>query len=248
VTRFELHAWSAWAPGLATRDEWRAWAAAPSAPPTEGAPEVRFIPAMARRRLSRIAKMTMQVAYEVATPGELRELPLVFASRHAEVCGSLQILRDIVADLPLSPTAFSHSVHNAPPGQLSIQTGNRRPAVSVAAQRATFAAGLVESLALSHRLGGDRVLFLSADEIVPAEFAHFADEPHSTCATACVLSLPSPTAAGEPLSLTPLPRAASAEWREPPDVLRFLAWLAGGAREVELEGTGGTRWRVERGG
>lgn len=241
---FDLVRWSAWAPGLEERAAWVEWAAHPTLPKLDGAPEVRFVPAMARRRLTRIAKMTAQTAFDVATPEELRELPMVFASRHCEIGASARILRDIAADLPLSPTAFSHSVHNAPIGQLSILTGNRRPAVSVAARNATFATGLIEALALSRRLRGAVVLASFADEPLPPEFHSFSDEPDFACSMAMLVSAGGPRVPGAlRMNLHFEPKALRAEW---PDVLRFLAWIHGDSASVPLCGTLDAGWRVER--
>lgn len=49
---------------------------------------------------------------------------------------------------PISPSQFNHSVHNAPLGYWSIATDSVRPAISVGAYDASFAAGLLEASAL----------------------------------------------------------------------------------------------------
>jgi hypothetical protein len=250
VTEFVVQRWSAWAPGLDSREAWRRWSEAPCVPALDGAPEVRVIPAMQRRRLSRVAKMTVQVAYDVVGDlggaEALRAMPMVFASRHCEVRGSAEILRDMAADLPLSPTAFSHSVHNAPVGQLSIIAGNRRPAVSVSAQRATFAAGLIEALALCRRSGGEPVLFLAADEPVPAEFERFGDEPSFTCATAMIVQLARDAAPdSQRMRLLPGARRDPTRRADLPDTLLCIAWLLRGAGATEFHGSVDATWRVE---
>lgn len=228
MTTCRILSWAAWAPGLDTREQWRAWARAPQPPPLEGVPEVRFVPAMQRRRLSRLARMTMQVANELCPVEQLRDAGLVFASRHGELRTSVGLLTDIARDLPLSPTAFSHSVHNAPVGLVSIATANAQPASSIAARRGTFAAGLIETLALAERRRGRPVVLLAVDEPPPELLAHFADE---ACLTYAVALLVTMEAGPDELAITFAP--TTGEPRDPhelPQALRFLAWwLTGGA-------------------
>lgn len=248
MIEFELEHWSAWAPGLETRESWLAWARAPRIGATDGAPEVRFIPAMTRRRLSRIAKMVAQVAHDCSSADELRERPLVFASRHCEIGTSTLILRDIAANLPLSPTAFSHSVHNAPVGQLSILAQNRRPSVSVSARQATFAMGWLEALSVSRRCNGSAVLYVYADEPLPVEYRAFADEPDFTCATALVVRA-ARGAADASFTLRwsraePSPRAPD----QLPDPLATVAWLCSRGAQLDLAAAAGWGWRVEHRG
>lgn len=72
----------------------------------------------------------------------------------------------------LSPGQFNHSVHNAPLGYWSIATGSTRPALSVGAFDATFAAGLLEAAALA-RLEGQPVLLVAYDTPPPPALRPF---------------------------------------------------------------------------
>src|SRR6185436_1154869 len=84
VIRFTIRSWSAWAPGLEDPDDWRRFAREPILRSLDGAPAVKFVPAMQRRRLSRLSRIALQVAFD-ACPPELRsQVPTVFASRHGE--------------------------------------------------------------------------------------------------------------------------------------------------------------------
>ena len=72
----------------------------------------------------------------------------------------------------LSPGQFNHSVHNAPLGYWSIATGSMRPAASVGAFDATFAAGLLEAVALA-RSEGRPVLLVAYDTPPPPALQPF---------------------------------------------------------------------------
>ncbi|EPN11963.1 hypothetical protein A249_11367, partial [Pseudomonas syringae pv. actinidiae ICMP 18804] len=49
---FNIARWQAWAPGLASADDWQQWSLNPTLLETsDAAPDVSFLPAMQRRRL-----------------------------------------------------------------------------------------------------------------------------------------------------------------------------------------------------
>ena len=133
VTQFRIEQWRAWAPGLDSAADWHAWQQAPFAPRDSGEqPDVSFLPALQRRRLSRLARMAFHVAWPLADAAG--PLPLVFASRHGETPRTLAILSDLAHDEPLSPTQFSLSVHNAIIGLWSIQRGDTSEMTALAAE------------------------------------------------------------------------------------------------------------------
>ena len=97
VIQFDIDQWQAWAPGLASADDWAIWARHPrSLDNSEAQPDVAFLPAMQRRRLSRLARM----AFAVATPlaAGLPPMPLVFASRHGDTSRTFAILNDLARE------------------------------------------------------------------------------------------------------------------------------------------------------
>ena len=83
---FRIDQHQAWAPTLDTHEAWEAWARQPvHLPDNNEQPACDFLPAMQRRRLSRLARMTMHVAWPLCRENE--QLPFVFASRHGERAG-----------------------------------------------------------------------------------------------------------------------------------------------------------------
>jgi hypothetical protein len=94
VINFNIAAWRAWAPGLDSVDDWqRLEPAKVLLAQSDAAPDVSFLPAMQRRRLSRLARMAFSVGWPLAEG--LQALPLVFVSRHGETPRTLDILSDL---------------------------------------------------------------------------------------------------------------------------------------------------------
>jgi len=170
---FPLLAWSAWMPGLESRAAWLS-AASQLAPTvlTDAVPEVKFIDAMTRRRLGRLARLSLQVAHEATLdlPPTL-PLRLVYASRHGDLRQTVNLLSALAQNEPLSPTAFGMSVHNAIAGMWSIQRQDRSAASAISAGAQTLHAGLLEAVMQWREHPDQAVLYLYADDAVPQPYA-----------------------------------------------------------------------------
>ncbi|HUH54976.1 MAG TPA: beta-ketoacyl synthase chain length factor [Rhodanobacter sp.] len=160
-----IEQWRAWAPGVATAEEWLAWAQSPRVlTDQQEQPECLSLPPMQRRRLSRLARMTMEVASPLC--GDDEQLPFVFASRHGETTRTLNLLGDVSAGQPLSPTQFGLSVHNAIAGQWSLLRGQRGESVAIAGEADTFEHAMLEASTLL-AAGASSVLAVIAEEVPP---------------------------------------------------------------------------------
>lgn len=174
MINFNIAAWRAWAPGLDSVADWQAWSQQPSVPAaSDAAPDVSFLPAMQRRRLSRMARMAFSVGWPLAQGHE--GLPLVFASRHGETPRTFDILSDLAADQPLSPTQFSLSVHNAVIGLWSIMRGETSEMTALAAAGDGLEHGLIEACALLNE-GSPAVLLIITEEHPPQAYARWIDD------------------------------------------------------------------------
>lgn len=165
---FNISQWRAWAPGRSTTAHWQQWSR--GEPPTDSAdaaPDVAFLPAMQRRRLSRLARMAFAVGWPLAEG--LEHLPLVFVSRHGETPRTFEILSDLSNGEPLSPTQFSLSVHNAVIGLWSILRGETSEMTAIAAEGDGFEQGVVEAAGLLHD-GAPAVLLIVAEEQPPEAY------------------------------------------------------------------------------
>lgn len=236
--------WAAWSPGVENPDAWRAWARTPQPLGHEGCPDVQFLPALMRRRCSPLARIMLTAAFAGCPPAERAQVRTVFASRHGNINESIPMLDRLAEAQPISPTKFSHTVHNAQAGLFSIATENRQASSSIAAQQNTFSCGYLEALAHLQRDPGRDVLLVMADIPLAPTFAKLVDEPIAAYGLALLL-----TNQGEGISLAFGPVSADRGSYAPawPDAMEFLRWLLGEEQQLCL-GAGDPRWRWERRG
>jgi len=135
-------------------------------------PDVAFVDAMTRRRLSRLAKMALKVAHDCSPENE--KVRVVFASRHGELTRTVNMLDDLAQNQPLSPTAFSQSVLNASAGLFSILRGDTSEATAISAADSSFGFGLLEAALQYANNPSSRVLFIYADEPAPSIYGEEA--------------------------------------------------------------------------
>ena len=159
--------WSAWSASRPGKEHWLAWAEGRKIDTLQREPDVSWVPAMKRRRMSSLSRMVFACASQCRCEAE--QTPVcVFASRHGELRRTVGILQDIASGNGVSPTDFSLSVHNTALGLFSIFTGNRQPSSMVVAGEDTFPAAIIEAHTYLKRFPERQVLVVYADEPVPA--------------------------------------------------------------------------------
>src|SRR5258706_3168992 len=211
--RFAIDRWAAWAPGLADNAAWRSWLAEPSPLTAEGVPALAEMPAMMRRRVERIGRVALQAAYWCQA--DAPECQVVFASRYGDVARSIDMLCELAKDLPLSPTAFNLSVHNAVGALYSIVRGYTGNYTAIGAGEETAEAAFTEALGLLGD-GAPAVMVVVYDEPLPVPYVHFREYADFPRAWACRLT---PTAgAGFSLGCVPGDGAAARAADLPPDL------------------------------
>ena len=185
MIQFEIDQWQAWAPGLASADDWANWARDPhELESSDAQPDVSFLPAMQRRRLSRLARMVFAVATPLAAGHP--PMPLVYASRHGETARTFAILNDLASDEPLSPTQFSLSVHNAIIGLWSIQQKDTSEMTALAAEGDGLEHAVLEA-ALLLAEGAPEVLVVVAEDQPPGVYAPWISDVSFPYAVALLL-------------------------------------------------------------
>ena len=149
-------------------------------------PDVSFVPAMERRRLTGVERAALSVAkkaIDVVGDGPwTKSLPVVFASRWGEIGTTLKLMRQMHDEGEMSPAGFSNSVHNAAPGHLSLLLGDTAPYTAVAAGPDSYEMGLLEA---SSQPG--RVLFVYAEEETPEMYRPVFPAPTRARAVAMVI-------------------------------------------------------------
>ena len=182
--RFSLDRWAAWAPGIVDQASWLAWLASPSAVTLEDTPALSEMPAMMRRRVERLGRMALQTAYWGI--GDTTSCSIVFASRYGDVSRSVELLRYLAANEPLSPTSFSMSVHNAIGALFSIARGDTSAHAAIAAGSETVEAAFTEALGLLSD-GAEAVLVVYYEEPLPEPHTKFSEQQDFPRAWACRL-------------------------------------------------------------
>lgn len=172
--RFDIDQWQAWAPGLTCQADWLRWAQSGDWQyDPEAQPDVAFLPAMQRRRLSRLARMVFAVATPLAE--NQPPMPLVYASRHGETTRNFALLSDLAHEQPLSPTQFSLSVHNAIVGLWSIQQGDSSEMTALAAEGDGLEHAVLEAALLLNE-GAPTVLLVIAEELPPEAYRPWIED------------------------------------------------------------------------
>lgn len=235
MTEFRVIRWAAWAPGLETADAWSAWLAQPEWPwpASDAVAPLAEVPPMTRRRIDPLGRAALQVAWWAQ--GSEPTGPVVFASRWGEIARSVQLLRQLNAGEPLSPTTFSLSVHNASSAVYSIARGDTANYSAVSAGAGSAAAGVCEAVGLLAQ-GAPQVLVVSVEPALPEPYAGFETQPGPLRAWAVLLEAASPGLCLQPRA------AAPAEASEPlPRDLEVLRFLTGHTAVLTQPGWGWSR-------
>mgnify|MGYP000190058020 FL=1 len=152
----------------------------------ERAFDVSFLPALRRRRLSRLSRLCLRLANQVSPAFQGY---CVFGSQHGELVTTITLLEQICqGELP-SPAGFSASVHNTAAGLHSINTGNEQPYTSVAAGRDTLPMCLLEAWSILTNRLAEQVLVVFADDAVPALYQSFSEQDAAAYGLAAVVNL-----------------------------------------------------------
>ena len=133
---------------------------------------VSFLPPMSRRRLSKLSKLCLRLAHEVAADYQGY---CVFGSQHGELVTTQGLLESIVGGDLVSPAGFSASVHNTAVGLHSINNKNTYPCISLAAGLDTLTSCFIEASAILEQQAVDNVLVVVADDKVPEGLAQYLD-------------------------------------------------------------------------
>ena len=144
---------------------------------------IEHIPAMQRRRLSRLAKLALNSAMQTLATHDVDYI--VWVSQYGDEAKTLNILEDVLSEQTPSPTQFSTSVHNAISGLYSILCQDATPATSLAG---SWNDGLIEAYAwLKTRPEARQVLLVYYDEALPDIYAEH--QPFAAFAMAAMISL-----------------------------------------------------------
>lgn len=237
-----IKAWSAWAPGLDTPEDWQHWAAGRKSiggDPDNGhnsLPNVQAIPAMLRRRLSSLGKVALATAMplleQVTTP-----TPTVLVSRHGDLNRTVTLLTDLARAEELSPTHFSLSVHNAIGGLLSITRNDPSSITALACGFDDVSTALLEAQAILSERGCGQVLCLIYDEPIPAVYRQETlILPTHPYAVALMLGAEASSASDICVNLQLEAGHTEVTEGEEPQALTLVRWLLSDTASLHLPG------------
>jgi len=104
-----------------------------------------IIPSGFRRRMGKLERLAVRCILSILQSGTTAEI--IFCSRYGNLETLDSLLRSIGAGEPVSPMAFSGSVHNAAPGVVGQIRKERISHTALAAGEDTLPAGLLEAYA-----------------------------------------------------------------------------------------------------
>lgn len=160
---FDIAFWQASSSRPATPEQWRQWAADPDifTDLPDHKPELSFLPALQRRRLSKAARLVCDASWQAAET--YPQSPLLFASHDGELNRSFELWLELMKTQTVSPTSFGLSVHNALAGQWSMLRHNMNESTALAVGDDGVETALAEAFALLQE-GAESVLLVLADD------------------------------------------------------------------------------------
>lgn len=200
-------------------------------------PALTTIPAMQKRRMSKLTRQAFHVALQTSPT---IQTPCIFASRHGDLHKTVELLKNIARQEDLSPTQFSLSVHNAISGLFSIYTANRQDSNAIAAGINSLHYAVLEGAArLATEPELSDILIVYADEPVPEPYSPYCNDPEKPVALALLLSSQS----GEPVSFHYQHTAEDTQHPDP--VISLLPFLSGEQQKVSIV-IAGKQWSWQR--
>ncbi|PKM17996.1 MAG: hypothetical protein CVV11_18020 [Gammaproteobacteria bacterium HGW-Gammaproteobacteria-15] len=223
-----LTSWAVWMPPSAMTQQ---------DTPDASLPALTAVPAIARRRLSKLTKLAFDVALNTVVTGQ--QISSIFASRHGDLHKTLGLLQQLAERDDISPSQFALSVHNAISGQFSIFSQNHADSNAIAAGADSLHYALLEAAArFSSEPQLQQLLVVYADEPVPAPYEAFCKDPSIPIALALLLGRD-----GDKLLFDMQPDAASNASDD--QALQLLPLLQGDVTQLSIAGHQ-RRWLWQR--
>ena len=138
------------APGMADADALRAWLTYADAPLPGGRdaqPAAARMAAAERRRAPHSVRMAVETATQVLGAHDAAAVGAVFASAYGDMANADAILTALArAPQEVSPTRFTHSVHNAAAGHWSMASASHAATTALAGGSEGFGGALLAAL------------------------------------------------------------------------------------------------------
>lgn len=143
-------------------EHWYCW---DSGKKMEDVPDLSFLPSRARRRLSKLSRIILEVGHHLCKKSPIDDV--IFASRYGELGRQLDITRGLIDENEVSPSLFSSSVFNTPVALLSLHEGIKGKTRAIYGGENSLIRGLLQTILSIKSSDTERILFLFGDEIIP---------------------------------------------------------------------------------
>lgn len=238
-----IRRWSLWQPAAGSGDAtWLKGHAAGIEVERLATPSLSELSPLKRRRLSPLARVVFQTLGYCSS--DAAQEPVVFSSTFGEIQRTQGMLEAIAAGEPVSPTAFSHAVHNAIVGLWSQMRGVSAPMLALAPCDESPIPALLEATGLLAEGHHEAVNVVYAEEHYPEFYHPWASGPPSPTALALQLTRADDPQPALGLSLQPLPPAARGTATRP-NAGNLQQLLSGESCSV-IFADAGSRWQLER--
>ncbi|MBR7064508.1 MAG: beta-ketoacyl synthase chain length factor [Treponema sp.] len=184
----------AWAPGVVTPDEWKAWEKGErDILLTKDAPKLEYTDMLFRRRLSQVSKMTVQVVHDVLEQdANAKNYKQVFISFRGELQREFQVSKMLVEEHAILPANFSLSVFNTPIALATIALDLHAGYTAIYPAKENFNSafqGAASSILCANEKSPDqKIILVYADELIPEEYNSVEKRACTPFAFACILS------------------------------------------------------------
>lgn len=162
-----------WVPGIEGRDDLALWTKDKKSMPPDvdkaSLPDLSFVPAMQRRRLTPLSKLAVALTHrleESLSP----EAKIYFVSLTGESARQLQVNSMVLQENEVLPAAFSTSVFNTPPAMASILLGLKNGYAALYPEIQDFSSAVQTVLAPLLAGNLSQVLMIYGDVRSPEEY------------------------------------------------------------------------------
>lgn len=181
---------AAWAPGLASPEDWKQWAAgAKQIERVKDAPKIEYTDPLFRRRLSQISRMTIEVVHrELEEEHCSPDMKQVFVSTRGEIAREFSVSTTLIEEKMILPASFSLSVFNTPIALASLAFHLRAGYSVLYPSKGNFRDAFLGACAPVLSGCEKQIMLVYADELPPAEYDSIRSENCTPLAFAAILS------------------------------------------------------------
>lgn len=231
-----LKGWNAWAPGLPTRDHWRNWL--PQGGPLEtleAKPACKDAKPIWRRRYSLSSRMLIDTALHLCRDQAVdpTQTHLIYGAENGETPPFIALLKDLTVSSPLSPTAFSNSVHHVPTGHFGMLAKHKGVSRTISAFEDTFICSCLDMAGLYSREPQLPTLMVMADQFLEHPFDCPQSNPPFPYGAAFLFSATGPEEQALKLRIHPDGNGEDGPLVEP--VFNFLRWFESDESRLEMK-------------